>query len=33
MNKRQMGLLARIVSVTIIVLLVLSMLATTIVPL
>jgi hypothetical protein len=33
MNKRQMSLLARIVSVTIIVLLVLSMLATTIVPL
>jgi hypothetical protein len=33
MNKRQMSLLTRIVSVTIIVLLVLSMLATTIVPL
>ncbi len=32
MNKRKMGLVARIVSVTIIVLLLLSMLATTIVP-
>jgi hypothetical protein len=32
MNKHKMGLIARIVSVTIIILLVLSMLATTIVP-